>query len=130
MFDYIAFQYAGISTASSSARRDGEKLASQCLRRLDRVRDKDRFPPKLLILLASPAYLKRQRAEQLLHGVNSIFGQSYRNVELIGSSVGGVFFDRRVHPEGALLVCLASTLIEAQVAWGENARRDPKRAIT
>jgi len=129
MFDYLAFHYAGISTASSNARRDGENLAAQCLRKLNRISDKNRFPPRLLILLASPAYIKREKAEQLLQGVNTTFGCSHPNVELIGSSVGGVFFDRKVYPKGALLVCLASTLVEARVAWGENARRDPKGAI-
>jgi signal transduction histidine kinase len=129
MFDYLAFIYAGISEPSGDAREDGNILATQCLKKLDAIANKDRFPPKLLILLASPAYLPKQKAEQLLKGVNSTFGESYQGVQLVGSSVGGVLFDRKVHRAGALLVCLASRLIEASVACGTNARQNPKSAI-
>src|SRR5258708_37303320 len=102
MFDYLAFLHAGISKSSGNAQKDGIKLATQCLKKLNAIDNKERFPPKLLILLASPAYLRKEKAEQLLKGVNKTFSQSYGDIKLIGSSVGGVFFDGRVHPNGAL----------------------------
>jgi signal transduction histidine kinase len=130
MVDYLAFVYGGLSEPSGNALKDGESLADQCLRRLNAVDSKDKFPPRLLILLASPAYLDQQKAEQLLKGVCKTFNQTREKIELIGSSVGGVFFNQQVHPNGALLVCLASKLIEANVAYGANARQNPKGAIT
>jgi hypothetical protein len=129
MFDYLAFIHAGIPEASSDARTDGINLAKKCLKDLNAVGNKERFPPSLLILLASPAYLQKQKAKQLLKGINDTFGETVGEVDLIGSSVGGVFFDQRVHPNGALLICLASTLIEARVAFGTNARLNPQNAI-
>jgi signal transduction histidine kinase len=130
MFDYLAFVYSGISEPSSDALSDGKNLAEQCLKKLGDIDNQERFPPKLLILLASPAYLDQQKAEQLLEGVYGTFSQHHPGIQLIGSSVGGVFFDRRVHPKGALLVCLASRLIEARVACGTNARQNPQNAVT
>lgn len=128
MSDYLSFVYGGISQSCSDALADGKELARKCLRELAQL-EQDRFPPRLLILLASPAYLDQQKAEQLLRGVHETFSPVHPGVELIGSSVGGVFFDRRVHPEGALLMCLASKLVKAQVACGRDARRNPKHAI-
>jgi hypothetical protein len=129
MFDYLAFVYAGKSRPSGNARKDGKDLAAQCVKKLKDIGNEDRFPPKLLILLASPAYLNKQKAVQLLIGVNSTFSKTHKNVPLIGSSVAAVFFDRQVHSNGAVLMCLASTLIEAEVACGKNARRKPEAAI-
>lgn len=133
MSDYLAFVYGGLPQPSGDALADGRELARQCL---DQLRDLDsnKFPPRLLILLASPAYLEQQKAEQLLQGVQDAFNPpgedpDRKDVELIGSSVGGVFFDRRIYPTGALLVCLASRLIEADVAYGKNARRNRKGAV-
>lgn len=128
MSDYLAFVYGGLTRPSGDALADGSELARQCLNELGDL-DKDRFPPKLLILLASPAYLDQQKAEQLLRGIHETFDPVHPNVNLIGSSVGGVFFKRRVHPEGALLMCLASRLIEARVARGKDARRHRRGAI-
>jgi signal transduction histidine kinase len=130
MFDYLAFVYGGIPEPSGNPLMDGERLAQKCLAKLNALNDKNRFPPRLLILLASPAYLDQQEAEQLLTGVNETFNQVEENTQLIGSSVGGVFFDRQVHPRGALLVCLASKLIEARVICGENARQNPQGAVS
>lgn len=127
MFDYLAFIYAGLIEPGVNARNDGETLAKQCLEKLDAIDNKERFPPKLLILLASPAYKQKRKAEQLLNGVNDIFAD--KDVQLIGSSVAGVFYDRKVHPRGALLVCLASPLLEAKVAVGLNARQNPQAAV-
>jgi hypothetical protein len=129
MSDYLSFIYAGIPEASDNARRDGVKLATHCIKKLSLIENKERFPPKLLILLASPAYLQKRRAEQLVTSVNDTFRKTHGDVELIGSSVGATFFDRRVHRNGALLVCLASPLVDATVAYGTNARENPKVAI-
>ena len=124
-FNYLAFIYAGLPEASNNAFNDGVYLATKCLDNLKDIDNKEGFPPRLLILLASPAYNTRSKAERLLRGVNS----TIKGVPLIGSSVGGVFFDRNVHPRGALLICLASNLIDARVAVGTNARRNRKGAI-
>jgi signal transduction histidine kinase len=129
MIDYLAFVYGGISESCGNAIDDGVNLAKQCLYELNIVDNKMRLPPKLLILLASPAYLDHQKAEQLLSGVYETFGQRQEDIQLIGSSVGGVFFNNHVHPEGALLVCLASRLVEVHVACGTNARQNPQDAI-
>jgi hypothetical protein len=128
MFDYLAFVYGGISKSSGDAFKDGENLAGQCLHRLPL--DRERFPPRLLMLLASPAYLEERKAGQLLRGISETFRQSHGKVELVGSSVAGVFFNRQIHPKGALLVCLASRLIEAKVAYGMRARQNPERAVS
>lgn len=130
MFDYLAFVYAGIGESSGDAQEDGTNLADECLKKLDAINNKDRFPPKLLILLASPEYLRKQKAAALLKGINRTFASKYENVKLIGSSVGGVFFDRKVYPNGALLICLASKLIDAQIGFGKNARHNPEAAVT
>jgi hypothetical protein len=131
MSDYLAFVYGGISEPSGNSLADGACLAQKCLTELNAINDNNRFPPRLLILLASPAYLGQQQAELLLKGIHETFNQAGEHrVQLIGSSVGGVFFKRQVHPRGALLVCLASKLIEAQVTYGENARQNPQGAIT
>jgi signal transduction histidine kinase len=133
MFDYLAFIYSGISEPSGDALSDGKYLADQCLQKLVDIDNQERFPPKLLILLASPAYLDHQedeqKAERLLKGVYETFSRPHKDIQLIGSSVGAVFFDRQVHSKGALLICLASRLIEARVAFGLNARQKPKSAI-
>lgn len=142
MSDYLAFVYGHISKPGVDALSDGQELANQCLRRLDAIENvesdgnKKRFPPRLLILLASPAYLHQSDAEQLLNGVYGAFTQSQEGsstegdeIQLIGSTVAAVFFDGKVHSDGALLVCLASKLIKAQVAFGPNAREDPRGAV-
>ncbi|HYG82382.1 MAG TPA: FIST N-terminal domain-containing protein [Pyrinomonadaceae bacterium] len=130
MFDYLAFVYGGISQPSGSPSADGEYLAQKCLDELEKIADKNRFPPRLLILLASPAYLEEQDAGQLLEGIHETFDRAGENIQLIGSSVGGVFFARQFHPKGALLICLASKLIEARIAYGEDARQNPQAAIS
>jgi signal transduction histidine kinase len=130
MFDYLAFVYGGITKPRGNPSADGGFLAQKCLDELEAIGDKKRFPPQLLILLASPAYQERQDAEQLLNGIHETFDKAGEHIRLIGSSVGGVFFDRQIHPEGALLICLASKLIEAQISCGENARHNPQGAIS
>ena len=61
MSDYLAFVYGGLAQPSGDTIEDGNELARQCLHQLADL-DKDRFPPRLLILLASPAYLQRLNA--------------------------------------------------------------------
>ena len=82
MFDYLAFVYAGKSKPSGNAREDGKDLAAQCVKKLKDMGNEDRFPPKLLILLASPAYLNKQKAEQLLIGVNRTFSKTHKNCQI------------------------------------------------
>ena len=84
----------------------------------------------MLILLASPAYLDLSRAGNLLAGIHQTFADAgHQSVPLIGCSTAAVFFNQRVHREGALLVCLASRLLEAEVAVGNNAVEEPEQAI-
>ena len=129
MFDYLAFVYGGISNSSGNALHDGKELARQCLAELNGLDGENRFPPKLLILLASPAYLDLQNAEQLVQGVYEPFSRVNSNIKLIGSTVAGVFFKKKIHPKGALLVCLASRLIDAEVGYGADARKNPAKAV-
>jgi signal transduction histidine kinase len=129
MSSYLAFIHSGIKNgcvgAQDAALKDGVQLARQCIDQLDKL-DGQHFPPKLLLLLASPAYLEGRRAAQLLEGVYSTFEEAaYRNFSLIGSSVAAVFFDGAVHQKGALLVCLASRLLEVEVAFSGIVAGDP-----
>ncbi len=130
MFNYLAFIHHGIKEAREDAHSDGRELATGCFAQLDDLDNSEQFPARLLILLASPAYWRRERAQALLdgvHGVCEMFGD--REIPLIGSSVAAVFFDRCVHPNGALLICLASRLLEAETAFAEGARNDPEGAV-
>jgi signal transduction histidine kinase len=129
MPNFIDFVHGGISKPSNSPIKDGSRLAEECLRKLGSINSPDKLPPRLLILLASQAYLDRANAEQLLEGVCETFSHAHNDVPLIGSTVGGVFFDGMIHPDGALLVCLASRLIEAEVSFGGDARSNPEGAV-
>lgn len=130
MSSFFAFVHHGIKAASNNPLNDGETLAQRCVNQLKAL-DDEQFPPCLLILLASPAYLDTLKSEQLLHGVLQKFEQSgYPNVELMGCSVAAVFFNRCIHREGALLICLASRLLEAKVSASDDASNDPEKAIT
>lgn len=143
MPDYLSVVYGCIGQPGASALSDGQDLANQCLQQLEEIEkaeaddNRKRFPPRLLILLASPAYLSQSRAQQLLDGAYGTFLKSQQEspvteeeqVKLIGSTVAAVFFGCRVHPQGALLICLASRLINAQVSFGANARQDPEGAV-
>jgi len=117
MFNYLAFIHFGIEVATpAGAHKDGETLAHGCAKQL-RQWDPERFPPKLFILLASPAYLQSPAAQQLLDGVHQgLRYAGYPSRDLIGCSVAAVFFNRKVYPKGALLMCLASRLLEVEVA--------------
>ena len=73
MFNYLAFTYAGLPESNGNARLDGVKLATDCLKKLKAIDNQERFPPRLLILLASPEYKQERKAEQLVRGINSTF---------------------------------------------------------
>lgn len=120
MSNYLAFIHAGIehghTESSGAAVNDGVELAQQCLKQFGQL-NTEHFPPRLLILLASPIYLEGRRATQLLEGVHSKFAdEGYHDIPLIGSSVAAVFFSGSVYPQGTLLVCLASRLLEVEIA--------------
>lgn len=130
MLSYMAFIHHGIESAGSPL-NDGKTLAQHCVRQLQKL-NKELFPPRLLILLASPAYLDSLKAEQLLNGVLQTIAdadKSYRNVELMGCSVAAVFFNRHIYHEGALLVCLASRLLKVKVAVSPDASHNPEEAV-
>jgi len=133
MRSYLAFLHSGIDAYTGKALEDGERLAVHCIEQLRELDDPHQFPPRLLILFAAPEYLNE--AAQLVQGVHQAFGAAkYNEMPLIGSSVAAVFFkhhslENRVHERGALLICLASKLIDANVAVGMNARMDSEGAI-
>jgi signal transduction histidine kinase len=129
MLSYLAFIHHGIESAGEPL-NDGKTLAQNCVNKLQALNDPEQFPPRLLFLLASPAYLDSLKAEQLLNGVFQIFDEAgYRDVELMGCSVAAVFFNRRIHHEGALLVCLASRLLEAKVKASSDVSLDHEKAV-
>jgi signal transduction histidine kinase len=127
---YLAFLYGKLSSPSGQPIEDGIELGRQCVEQLRALEDREHFPPSLLILLASPAYLEQSKAAQLIAGVHRAFAEAdYHDIPLIGSSVAAVFFDQQVHSEGALLVCLASRLVKAKIAIGVDARNNPETAV-
>lgn len=129
MFNYLAFIHSGIEVATpGKAHEDGEELARDCAERLRQL-DQERFPPKLFILLASPAYLESPSAQQLLNGVHEGLRRAgYPSRDLIGCSVAAVFFNREVYPKGALLICLASRLLAVEVAAASVVESTPQEA--
>jgi len=130
MANYISFIHSGIGAYTGDSHADGAHLARHCIGELDKLDDPEQFPPQLLILLVSPAYLDLSRAGNLLTGIHQTFAEvGHQNVPLIGCSTAAVFFNQRVHREGAFLVCLASRLLEAEVAVGKNAADEPEQAI-
>lgn len=121
MFNYLAFLYGGIEAPTDNLTEDGKRLAENCMEKLKRLKNREQFPPKLLILLASPAFFKRGTAHLLTNGIYDVFD---RKVRLIGSSAAAVFFrndlgEHKIYPDGAVLVCLASRLIEPEVVVSE-----------
>ena len=130
--DYIHIPYSKIAVLEGNPKSEGATLAADCLKGLKELENPKRFPPRLLILLTSPEYLEMKQAEEMLAGIHETFAQQYpdgKEVPLIGSSVSAVFCDREIHKQGALLICLASGLIDVQVGVGENARQSPRSAI-
>ena len=130
MFNYLAFLWGGLTSASTKAFADGEALANECVDKWEKIDNPEQFPPSLLILLASPAYLEQPKAAQLVAGVQQAFTRKFKKeTPLVGSSVAAVFFDQKIHERGALLVCLASRLVEAKVGVGPNACENPDSAL-
>src|SRR6266446_1285764 len=137
MSNYIAFLHAGIEKPGDRALEDGNKLASQCLEKLQAINDPEQFPPKLLLLLISAEYLGGEdqldevRARQLIAGVRqSFFEAGHRDVPLIGSSVAAVFYEKEIYEKGALLICLASRMLEASVSVSTNVSQDPDTSVS
>jgi signal transduction histidine kinase len=129
MLSYLGFIHHGIASAGEPL-ADGETLARNCLKKLNKLDDPEQFPPRLLILLASPAYLDAVKAEQLLSGIFQVFDAAgHEDLELIGCSAAAIFFDKHVYRRGALLVCLASRLLEANVSVSPDITNDSDRAI-
>ncbi|HEX8719931.1 MAG TPA: FIST N-terminal domain-containing protein [Pyrinomonadaceae bacterium] len=130
MNSYAAFIYGALTSPSGDNAADGRALARQCITQLEEVGDRERFPPRLLILLTSPAYLEMLAARQLLSGIEQEFRKENLadGVALVGSSAAAVFFDNRIHEEGALLICLSSLLLETKAGVGRHASRDPEAA--
>jgi signal transduction histidine kinase len=141
MFNYLAFICGGISQPGRSPEVDGLEMAAKCLGRIEETGNPEQFPPRLLILLTSPAYADAEAIRRAIRAIRRSFAEYkskvFANVEdesvevpLIGSSVEGVFFDRQVQDRGALLVCLASRLIEAEVHISRNLRDNHEGAVT
>lgn len=117
MNTYLGFACAGDKEPGQDAFSDGESLAARCCDQLSASDGSLRFPPQLLIFLASAKYLENDRAHDLVPGIETFFNRRVGNrVPLIGSSVAAVIFDRKVHESGAVLICLASKLLNAKVA--------------
>jgi signal transduction histidine kinase len=140
MFNYLAFICGGISEPGRSPEADGLEMAAKCLGRIEETGNPEQFPPRLLILLTSPAYADAETIRRTIHAISRSFteykSKVFANVEeepikvpLIGSSVEGVFFDRQVHDRGALLVCLASRLIESKVYVSHNISDNHEGAV-
>ena len=128
MCNFLAFLNGGLAVASDDAFADGQSLAHSCLEQLAAIDNPKQFPPRLLILLTSPTYLEMANAQNLLDGVHQAFYTSgHQDIPLIGSTVSAVFFNRQVHEEGALLICLASRMLEALVAVRPNARNEAEQ---
>jgi signal transduction histidine kinase len=145
MSDYIAFLHGGIEQPTQRPLDDGSALATQCLNKLRKIENQEQFPPKLLFLLISAGYLGGEdqldevKARQLIAGIRRAFFEAgHRDIPLIGSSVAAVFFDcnegendgkSQIHEEGALLVCLASRMLDVSVSVATNVSSEPEAAV-
>lgn len=133
-FNYLAFVTGALTQSSQRPFHDGMELAGQCLHKLEAIEpagepDKQ-FPPKLLILPASLDYLQKVQAEHLVAGVHQRFAEAgHTHLPLIGGTVSALFFNRRVHEHGALLICLSSRLMEVSVAVSTKVQSDARAAV-
>jgi signal transduction histidine kinase len=137
MFNYLAFIHGGLEQAGETATDDGRKVANQCLAKLRQIDNPEQFPPKLLFLLVSAAYLggddrlDESRARELIASIyKSFLAEGHRDVQLIGSSVAAVFFDSKIYPKGILLACLASKLLDVKVGVGTDVSLGAEEAVT
>ena len=141
MFNYLAFICGGIIEPGRSPEADGLEMAAKCLGRLEETGNPEQFPPRLLILLTSPAYNDAGTIRRTIHAIRRSFAEYksniFANVEeesvevpLIGGSAEAVFYNRRIHDSGALLICLASRLIEADVRATRDLRDNHEEAVT
>lgn len=129
MNTYVGFAYAGEETPGEDVYTDGQILAKRCYKQVEGFGEPSLFPPRLLILLASPKYLEKNRAYELVPSITTFFHARYgERVPLIGSSVAAVLFDRHVHEHGAVLICLASRLLKAKVSAASNLSTNPPEA--
>ena len=130
MSTYLNFVYSAATAATADPLADGECLATRICSKLSQRGDPSQFPPQLLIFLASPAFLKNPRVNELVPGIQKPFLKHYkRTIPLIGSSVGAVFWERKTHEEGAVLICLASRLLEVKVGATAELSHDPEQAV-
>ncbi len=83
MPSYPAFLHSGIESPSEDTFNDGIQLIRNCVSQLDEFEDREQFPPRLLILLTSPAYLDQRKAQLLLDGIHQAFSdKDYPDVPL------------------------------------------------
>ncbi|MDX2039614.1 MAG: GAF domain-containing protein [Acidobacteriota bacterium] len=143
MLNYVAFLCGGIAERGATPTADGVEMANKCLYQLEATGNPEQFPPRLLILLTSPAYQKEGEAKELLASIHKTVSdyksrffaneikelKELEDASLIGCSVDAVFFNREVHERGALLICLASRLIEADVRVTPNVLSQPEAAL-
>ena len=140
MFNYLAFVCGGVDAPGQREGDDGAEMAEKCLRRLEETGAPEQFPPRLLILLTSPAYDDASSIKRMISGIRQAVTEhksracaevepQSAEVPLIGGSVEAVFFDRRIHERGALLVCLASRLIEAEARVSADVHNDHEAAV-
>src|SRR5215470_8161293 len=140
MFNYLAFVCGGVGAPGQREGDDGAEMVEKCLRRLEETGAPEQFPPRLLVLLTSPAYDDAGSIKRMISGIRHVvFDHKIRacadveaqsaEVPLIGCSVEAVFFDRQIHERGALLVCLASRLIEAEAHASADVHNDHEAAV-
>ena len=121
---YFRFAVGKLKSPSGSLAEDGTRLVEGCIAHLG---DPSRFPPALFILLPTPSFVPYR---PLLIGVrNKLADLGFGNVPLIGASVAVCVFDSEAHEQGAMLVCLASRLVEARASVGLDAQNDPEKAV-
>ncbi|HEY6348826.1 MAG TPA: ATP-binding protein [Candidatus Angelobacter sp.] len=126
---YLSFASWGAETPVKDGFADGEALAAGCHKELSKSGDRTQFPPRLLILMASPKYLEGSRAQELVQGIENYFMTHYHeHVPLIGSSVAAVCFKRQAHEHGAVLICLASKSLQVCVE-ATDVPEQPREAI-
>ncbi len=127
---YLIFCHAGTSEPGEDAYITGASLVTRCLEQIAQAEDSELFPPKLFLLLVTPIYLEKNRDAQVFAGVQqTLLKNGHDRPALIGSSVPAVIFDEAIHPNGAVLVCLASRFLDVKVE-SEDKLSDPAKAMS